>query len=353
MVWRQVRVASVAQAVSLGAILANKGTTGRIANSILFVTVDSIGKESLEPSTVSQDLVNKIVQRCVNLRRLAGPILNFKSVIQTAPFLPHLQSLSISNFSSLARKVNLPIANVLAGLSTLIHLDIDAELLFPHYSPVSIPLFSLSSLSWAGTSMEKLEWILQNSLHSLETLTLLRSPGLTGLSELLEKYGKRLASLRLRIEGGGLSKTDLVKLDLRERCTGLREILISTSLLPSFLSTLPISIQHVAFSPSEDMELWWTGVIDEWICKHPSLQVLSLTGHWIHTVENFATNIADVDADGTSEMVAKQYDIVGRWSNACRKRGMHLRLYTCSNWPWSDSLERDFESPVCVSRRFR
>ncbi|KAG8975106.1 hypothetical protein FRB93_000695 [Tulasnella sp. JGI-2019a] len=160
--WRQVRIASVAQATALDAILANDRGAGRAAGSVLFITVDSIGKENRELSTVSQDLINQILQRCVNLKRLVAPILDFKSVIRITPFLPHLQSLSISKFTSLARKNDLGISNVLASLSTLTHLEIDADLLLTNISTAPKPTFSLSSLSWAAgpKSSEKLDWVL-------------------------------------------------------------------------------------------------------------------------------------------------------------------------------------------------
>ncbi|KAG9008306.1 hypothetical protein FRB94_013468 [Tulasnella sp. JGI-2019a] len=343
-IWRQVFVASTAQAVWLDSILGSEGNNGRIANSILFITVRRIGLGNLRPSMVSQELVNKIAQRCINLKRLVAPIINFKSTIRTTPFLANLKSLSITNFGSRTRNNNLPIAYTLASLSALTHLDIDADIQVD-FVGVPNPNFSLSSLVWAASpSVTRLDWVLQNSSRSLRTLALWQCPKLADLSKLFDNYGGGLVSLSLRV-AQNLSREDLVNLDLGERCSSLREVIISTWPLPSFLESLPMSIQHIAFRPLENMELWWSYDIDEWIRKHSSLRVLSLTGYHIRRLE-------DISEEEPSHL-AKQLEVVKRWYSACAECGIDSRSHTSDHWPWADALDGNFESPVHIDTRFR
>ncbi|KAG8992719.1 hypothetical protein FRB95_005868 [Tulasnella sp. JGI-2019a] len=338
------------EAVWLDLILDSEGNNGRIANSILFMTVERIGPENLRPSMVSQELVNKIAQRCINLKRLAAPIINFKSIIRTSPFLANLQSLSITNLDFQTRNNNLPIAVTLASLSALTHLEIDVDIQI-NIACAPKPTFSLSSLVWAARpSAARLGWVLQNSTRSLRTLALWQCPKLADLSKLLGDYGGDLVSLSLWVSGN-LFKEDLVNLNLRERCASLREVIISTWPLPAFLSSLPMGIQHLAFQPSKNMDLWWTEDIEEWIRKHTSLRVLSLTGDHIRDVENMGAELEGVSEEVLVRLRGRR-EVLKKWYFACAKRGIDSRLY-CGNWPWPDLLDGNFKSPVCIDMRFR
>lgn len=153
---------------------------------------------------------------------------------------------------------------------------------------------------------------------------------------LLQTYGRNLLALRLCMRGR-LTKDEMISLRLSERCPSLLELLLDHSPLPSFLPTLPASIQHLSFSPSERTALWGTEDMDNFLSHHSSLKILSITGHQASAIfqavygeqqeERTSGGLATVESIGSLTAVQK-YAVIQKWTRYAR-----LELFP-SDWPW-------------------